>query len=81
MFIVRSGKVEREVVDGGVISIGVGDFFNEENVLFDAPMSFNVRALEDTEVCMIDALIIGEVPVARRKMFETFLLRMQTSQG
>ena len=44
-------------------------------------MTFKVRALEDTEVCMIDAAIIGEVPVARRKMFETFLLRMQTSQG
>ena len=81
LFIVRSGKVEREVVDGKTISIGVGDFFNEENVLFDAPMTFNVGALADTEVCMIDASIISEVPVARRKMFETFLLRMQSSQG
>jgi len=81
LFIVRSGKVEREVVGDKLISIGVGDFFNEENVLFDAPMTFKVRALEDTEVCMIDAAIIGEVPVARRKMFETFLLRMQASQG
>ena len=81
LFIVRAGKVEREIVDGKVIGIGVGDFFNEENVLFDEPMTFNKCALEDTEVCMIDASIIGEVPVARQKMFETFLLRMQTSQG
>ena len=81
LFIVRSGKVEREVADGKVISIGVGDFFNEENVLFDAPISFNVRAVEDTELCMINASTIGEVPVARRKMLETFLLRMQASQG
>jgi CRP-like cAMP-binding protein len=81
LFIVRSGKVERETAGDKMISIGVGDFFNEENVLFGAPMTFSVRALEDTELCMIDASIIGEVPVARRKMFETFLLRMQASQG
>lgn len=81
LFIVRSGKVEREVADDKVLSFGVGDFFNEENVLFDAPMTFNVRALEDTELCMLDASVISEIPVVRRKMFETFLLRMQASQG
>ncbi|PPR62148.1 MAG: Ribonuclease BN, partial [Alphaproteobacteria bacterium MarineAlpha4_Bin2] len=81
LVIVRSGKVEREVGSGQTIEIGVGDFFNEENVLFDTPMGFNARALENTEVCIIDAEVIGEVPVARRKLFETFLLRMQASQG
>lgn len=81
LFIVRTGKVEREVGDGKIITIGVGDFFNEENVLFDAPMTFTVRAIEDTEVAVIDAEVVGEVPVARRKLFETFLLRMQASQG
>ena len=81
LFIVRSGTVERDVPGGKKIDIGVGEFFNEENVLFDAPMKFNVRAQEDAEVCVIDASVIGDVPVARRKMFETILLRMQASQG
>ncbi len=81
LFIVQSGRVEREVGGGKTISIGVGDFFNEENVLFEAPMTFNVMGAEDTELCLIDASVIADVPVARRKMFETFLLRMQASQG
>ena len=81
LFIVRSGRVEREITNDRTIDIGVGEFFNEENVLFDAAMTFNVRALENTEVCVIDAEIIGDVPVARWKLFETFLLRMQASQG
>ena len=81
LFIVRSGTVERDVPVGKKIDIGVGEFFNEENVLFDAPMKFTVRAQEDAEVCVIDASVIGDVPIARWKMFETFLLRMQASQG
>ena len=81
LFIIRSGTVERDVPVGKKIDIGVGEFFNEENVLFDAPIKFTVRAKEDAEVCVIDASVIGDVPVARWKMFETFLLRMQASQG
>jgi len=44
-------------------------------------MTFNVMGAEDTELCVIDASVIADVPVARRKMFETFLLRMQAAQG
>ncbi|MEC8136572.1 MAG: cyclic nucleotide-binding domain-containing protein, partial [Pseudomonadota bacterium] len=81
LFIVRSGRVERQITKDRTIDIGVGEFFNEENVLFDAANTFNVRALENTEVWVIDAEVIGDIPVARRKLFETFLLRMQASQG
>ena len=68
LFIVRSGRVERQITNDRTIDIGVGEFFNEENVLFDAAMTFNVRALENTEVWVIDAEVIGDVPVARRKL-------------
>ena len=81
LFIVRSGRVERKITNDRMINIGVGEFFNEESVLFDTAMTFNVRALENTEVWVIDAEVIGDIPVARRKLFETFLLRMQASQG
>lgn len=81
LFLVRSGKVERQIGGDKTVTIGVGEFFNEENVLFDAPMTFSVRGVENTEAVVIDASVIGDVPVARRKMFETFLLRMQATQG
>ena len=79
LFIVRSGMVEREFLGDKTIVIGPGDFFNEENVLFESPVNFNVRAQQDTEVYVIETSLIAEIPVARRKMFETFLLRMQAS--
>lgn len=79
LFIVCSGTVERETLCGNMVSMRLGDFFNEENVLFESPIKFNVRARQDTEVFVIETSLIADVPVARRKMFETFLLRMQPS--
>ena len=79
LFIVCSGTVERETLCGNMVSMRLGDFFNEENVLFESPIKFNVRARQDTEVFVVETSLIADVPVARRKMFETFLLRMQPS--
>jgi CRP-like cAMP-binding protein len=75
----KVGEVERERGARGVLSVGVREFFNEENILFDAPMQFEVRATEESSACLIDAGIVAGIPVVRRKLFETFLLRMQAS--
>ena len=79
LFIVSSGMVERYIRADRKIRMGPGEFFNEENVLFESPIKFNVRAQQDTEFYVIKTSLIANVPVARRKMFETFLLRMQAS--
>lgn len=80
LHILRSGQIERARGERRPLVIDPGEFFNEENVLFDAPMVFKVKGVKDSEVCIVDAKVVAEIPIARRKMFETFLMRMQAAE-
>ena len=78
---VVSGTVSRLVGDKPVETLGVGDFFGEEEAVFQVPAFSRLTALEATEVYGISSKLLNGIPNVRWKLFETFERRSRHQVG
>jgi len=77
IYIVKQGKLEI-FLNGDIFeTLTTGDFFGECNVLFETPPLFKIRAIEPTEVYIIQREEILNIPIVYWKLFETHEKRMR----
>ncbi|CAA7616156.1 cyclic nucleotide-binding domain-containing protein [Magnetospirillum sp. SS-4] len=78
VYMVRDGLVER-IIDGNVVEYcGIGEPFNESEVLFGAqPVGCLVASLR-TELLMVPGAVVRAIPVARWKLLELHQRRLRT---
>lgn len=70
--LVRSGGAIRLVSGQTLETLVPGDFFGEETAVFDTPRLTQVIASKFTEVYIVPAQTLADIPGVRWKMFETF---------
>ena len=72
LFIIKSGLLERFGEEDVLERLQGGDFFGEEEVLYEMPSLFRIKAMEPVEVCQIPGEALREIPIVRWKLYETF---------
>ncbi|MBF0422160.1 MAG: bacteriohemerythrin [Magnetococcales bacterium] len=73
--IVRRGRVGRSIGGKQTDILEMRDFFGEEGAVFNTPCLFRLEALEVVETLQIPGELLGEIPIVRWKLFETYLNR------
>jgi len=76
--LVVSGAVGRYLGDHAVETLVSGDFFGEELSIFWTPSMFRLRALIATEVYLMPAGLLADIPSVRWKLFEASGKRMSS---
>jgi len=78
VFMVRDGMLERHI-DGNVAEYcGIGEPFNESEVLFGMPGAGKLVASMRTELLLVPGSMVRDIPVARWKLLELHQRRMRT---
>jgi hemerythrin len=78
VFLVNVGQVDR-IVDGKVVEyIGIGEPFNESEVLCGTPTVGRLMASLRTELLMVPGPILRDIPVVRWKLLELHQRRLRT---
>ncbi len=70
MGLVQRGRLARRVDDGTVGIIGPGGFFGEEVAVFGTPSAFELRAMEQTDIMVVPADLVANVPSVHWRLFE-----------
>lgn len=73
---VKSGTVELTIGDEVIETLGSGDFFGEEEAIFNNPALFRARAATSLEIYLTAASVVSDVPVMRWKLMESHERRM-----
>jgi hemerythrin len=68
--LVRAGRAGRFLGDDLFEELEVGDFFNEESAMFSVPSLLRVRTLEETDLFLVPAALLRDIPSVRWKLFE-----------
>jgi len=71
IYLVKKGKIERRVNGETVETLYVGDFFNEEQALFESAQMGEYFSVEHSALFSIDIDELKNIPVVRWKLFET----------
>jgi len=71
IYLIKKGKIERRIDGKKVETLYVGDFFNEEQALFDDTQMGEYYTVEHSALFSIDIDELKNIPVARWKLFET----------
>ncbi len=74
--LVKSGAAELTIGGEVIETLGPGDFFGEEEAIFNSPALFRVRASVSLEIYLMAAAVAREVPVMRWKLMESHERRM-----
>ncbi len=78
VYLVREGMMERHV-DGSVVEYcGIGEPFNESEVLFGLTQPWRMVAGMRSELLMVPGAVVRDIPVARWKLLELHQRRMRT---
>lgn len=77
IMLIKKGKVEKYFGGDNYGSLSGGDFFGEESVLFNTTSTFQIRAIDDSELYQIPGNVILDIPVVRWKLFETYQKRLK----
>ena len=77
IYVVRSGTLKRFMNDFVIETLGSRSFFNEGPALFGATPRTYLRSIGDTEVWAIPAELLGDVPILRWKLFESYRRRLR----
>jgi len=71
IYLIKKGTIERKI-DGKVVeTLRVGDFFNEEQALFNGTQIGHYFTYEHSALFSIDINELKNIPVVRWKLFET----------
>ncbi|MBF0160121.1 MAG: bacteriohemerythrin [Magnetococcales bacterium] len=73
--LIHSGRIERSVSHEVVDILQPGDFFGEDNALFDTPCLFRLKTLEPVESFQIPGELVANIPIVRWKLFAAYLNR------
>jgi len=74
--IIRSGLIER-TAGGKILDVlKERSFFGEEGALFKIPCLTHLRVCEETLVIQIPGSLLGDVPILRWKLFESYQQRV-----
>jgi hemerythrin len=76
MGLVQRGRLARQVGDETVGMIGPGGFFGEEVSVFQTASDFHLRAMEPTDILVVSADLVANVPSVRWRLFEEWGKRM-----
>jgi len=71
LYLIENGKGLRLNEGSEPEILQTGDFFGEEDVLFNLPPNYQIQFVESADVYLIPAEILLEVPVVRWKLYET----------
>jgi len=71
-YILKNGKIAKTINNHSYKILNDGDFFLEEQVIFNAPFIFSYKALEDSVVYKIDVDIIKNIPILNWKLLESY---------
>ncbi len=77
IFMVKTGRLERQSPEGVVDELTGGQFFGEECVLFKMASLHEIRVAEPAEIYQIPGHLLLGIPVVRWKLFETLQKRME----
>jgi hemerythrin len=73
--IIRSGRIERRVGSRLLDDLKERDLFGEEGAIFKVPYLSDLRAREETSVIQIPGALLGDVPILRWKLLESYQQR------
>ena len=78
VYMVRDGMVQRSVGGLAVEYCGIGEPFNESEVLFGQPSTGTLTATMRTELLLVPGSMVRDIPVVRWKLLELHQRRMRT---
>ena len=78
VYMVRDGMLERRVNEAVVEYCGIGEPFNESEVLFGMPSAGRLVAALRTELLLVPGPVVRAIPVARWKLLELHQRRVGT---
>ena len=78
VYMVRDGMLERRINGAVVEYCGIGEPFNESEVLFGLPSAGRVVASLRTELLLVPGSVVREIPVVRWKLLELHQRRTST---
>jgi hemerythrin len=73
--IIRQGEATLYYKGIEVETLGRGDFFGEDSVVFNQDCSFTIKAHEGCECCTISADSLNEIPIVQWKLIENMECR------
>ena len=73
--IIRQGEATLYYKGIEVETLGRGDFFGEDSVVFNQDCSFTIKAHEGCECCTISAESLNEIPIVQWKLIENMECR------
>jgi hemerythrin len=74
--LIKSGSAELTIGGDVIETLGSGDFFGEEESIFNSPALFRARAGTSLAVYLMASAVVREVPVMRWKLLESHERRM-----
>jgi hemerythrin len=74
--LIKEGKFNIKNGDKLFEEIGAGDFFGEENILFNTSNVYSIEAVEEASVFAIDESVLSNIPEITWKLFETYSKRL-----
>lgn len=72
LYLVHSGTLDMTINDTIIKSLQNGDFFGEEDSVFDLVSPFNIIATSDIKLYSIDGEVLKHIPIVKWKLFEEF---------
>ncbi len=74
--LIRCGRIERSICGNIMDILEPCDFFGEEGAIFNVPYLTLLRVIEPTTVIQIPGKLLGEVPILRWRLFESYQQRV-----
>jgi hemerythrin len=76
LYVLQRGQMQRQLDQDVLGTLGAGDFFGEESVLFGIPALLHVRATQASTLYQIPGNVLLNIPIVRWKLLEAFEKRM-----
>ncbi|MFH1538636.1 MAG: cyclic nucleotide-binding domain-containing protein [bacterium] len=77
LYLVESGEIEIFYDRIPIETVGTGGFFGEENVLYESRNLLEAKAAMKSRIYHLPGGMIGDIPIVRWKLVETFERRMK----
>ena len=77
--ILRRGQADLMSGNTLIETIGAGDFYGEDQAIFKAPESYQLKIKSDLQGYSVPARVLADIPIIQWKLYETFLVRLATA--
>ncbi|MBF0288749.1 MAG: cyclic nucleotide-binding domain-containing protein [SAR324 cluster bacterium] len=79
ILLVIKGSIELHTDEKHIETLTTGGCIGEEEVLFNTPSHFHIKATEDTDVYQIPGNLLLDIPIVRWRLLEIFEKRLQAA--